>query len=365
MVSPRIAAVGYAVPPLAMDQQELWDGYFATVYGDDPRAERMWRSAGVVTRYAVVDPRVEDVASWSTGMRMRRFATEAPPLAKQAVSSALTSAGLHPADIGALAVVSCTGYPTPGLDIVLARDLGMSHAVRRLMIGHMGCYAALPGLGAVADYVAVHGRAGVLLCCELTSLHLQPPLPRQQSRHRDDEMEQLVTHALFGDAAAAVVVVPDTGPSLEGSRVVDLESGTDLATSDYMTWQITDHGFRMGLSALVPDVVARHVRPVVRALLGRHGMTIDDVTGWAVHPGGPRILQAVREGLGLTADSLAASYAVLRDHGNCSSPTVLMVLRRLLEEGRGRAIVMLAFGPGLTLYAGLLVQAQPGGASRT
>jgi predicted naringenin-chalcone synthase len=340
----RIAAVASAVPAAAMDSAALWDEYFEAAYRGDRRARRIWHASGVRTRYAVVDPRLEDVSSWTTGERMRRFATESGPLAKQAVGDALGTAGLDPRDVGLLAVASCTGYGTPGLDITVARDVGMSQSVRRLAIGHMGCYAALPGLGAVADYVRASARPAVLLCCELTSLHLQAPdLPL--------EFQQVVTHALFGDAAAAVVLTP----SRDGPQVVDVQARTEPSTSDHMTWEITDAGFRMGLSPQVPDVLARHVGPAVDRLLGAHGLEIGDVTAWAVHPGGPRILDVVEDRLGLPPDALAPSREVLRDRGNCSSTTILLILERLLAEGfTDDAVAMLAFGPGLTIYSTLL-----------
>jgi predicted naringenin-chalcone synthase len=125
-----------------------------------------------------------------------------------------------------------------------------------------------------------------------------------------------------------------------------------------MTWDVTDLGFRMGLSPEVPDVLARHAGPVVSALLARHDLRIEDVAGWAVHPGGPRILDVVADRLKLPADALRASEHVLAEHGNCSSATVLLVLDELQRRtalSPGDAVVAMAFGPGLTLYAALLV----------
>jgi alkylresorcinol/alkylpyrone synthase len=354
----RIAAVTSAVPSPALDQQDLWDGYFGERFGHDERAGRIWRSAGVRTRHGVIDPRVEDVALWSTGQRMQRFLTEAMPLGKDAVSSALGEAGIAASDVGLFAVASCTGYATPGLDILLARDLAMSASLQRLSIGHMGCYAALPGLGSAMDFVATRQLPAVLLCCELTSLHVQPPTESMLAgRLGLDDVEQAVAHALFSDAAAAAVVLPG-GPGLD---ILDVQARTDIAASDLMSWYVTDLGFRMGLSPRIPDVLARHARPLVEDLLQRNGLSIPDVTGWAVHPGGPRILDVVADRLGLDESLLAASRETLRDHGNSSSATVLLVLQRLLDQrdlSAGETVVMLAFGPGLTLYAVLLRRAE-------
>ncbi|HWL36806.1 MAG TPA: 3-oxoacyl-[acyl-carrier-protein] synthase III C-terminal domain-containing protein [Frankiaceae bacterium] len=127
-----------------------------------------------------------------------------------------------------------------------------------------------------------------------------------------------------------------------------------------MTWDVTDLGFRMGLSPQVPDILQRHVRSVTEDLLAKHDLTLADVKAWAIHPGGPRILDVCRDELGLAESDVAASRDTLRDYGNCSSPTVLIALdevRRRTPLASGDHVVALAFGPGLTLYGTLLRQA--------
>jgi predicted naringenin-chalcone synthase len=352
MVTARLAGSAHAVPA-GMDQQQLWDQHFDAHYAGDRTARRVWASSGVATRHGVVDPREEDVSNWSTGRRMARFAHEALPLGKDAVSAALAGAGLDASDVGLFTVVSCTGYGTPGLDVLLARDLGMSSTVQRLFVGHMGCYAAFPGLGAVGDFTVARSRPSVMLCLELPSLHAQPaPRTPVGERPSAGDVEQMVAHALFSDAAAAVVLRPGGA----GAEVIDVVALTDPTTSDHMTWDITDLGFRMGLSPRVPDVLALHVRDVVDDLLRAHRLQRSDVAAWAVHPGGPRILDVVEERLDLDAGRLQTSRDVLSEFGNCSSATVLLVLERILERdaGPGDHVVAMAFGPGLTLYAALL-----------
>lgn len=336
-----ISGLGVAVPP-GIRQDELWAGYFSRHYAGPARvlAQRIFRNAGVTTRHAAVNPLLEDVSAWPTAQRMERYLVEAMPLAKEATGAALADAGVDVDRVGLLAVCSCTGYATPGLDILLARDLGLAADCQRVFIGHMGCYAALPGLATAADYVTVHRRPAVLLCTELASLHLQGPTV---------DTGQIVAHALFSDAAAAVVLTPGG----TGYQVVRVASLTDPSTADHMTWDVTDLGFRMGLSPRVPEVLASHVAGFVAGLLEPVGHRPGDVDGWAVHPGGPHILDVVERELGLPADALAASRGVLDRHGNCSSPTVLLILEELRRLGPDRVIVM-AFGPGLTLYSALL-----------
>ncbi|MGY1785474.1 type III polyketide synthase [Geodermatophilus sp. SYSU D00698] len=330
-----------AALPATLDQDAAWEGFFARHYEGVRAARRIWASAGVRTRHAVANPVDEDLSRWSTGARMARYVEEALPLGKQAVAGALDDAGLAPGDVGLFAVATCTGYATPGLDIRLASDLGMPAGLQRLLVGHMGCYAALPGLAAVGDFVAARSRPAVLLCCELTSLHVQPA-------QRD--LDQVVAHALFSDAAAAVVVEPGAA---RGRRLAGVVARTDPSTADHMTWDVTDLGFRMGLSPRVPDVLSRHVGDVVAELLDGAGLRVEDVAGWAVHPGGPRIIDVARDELGLAEAQVAASRRVLAEHGNCSSATVLLVLQELGDVDG--PVVAMAFGPGLTLYAALLL----------
>jgi predicted naringenin-chalcone synthase len=336
-----ITGIGMAAPA-PIRQDELWSGFFAGHYAGPGRvlAQRIFANAGVVTRHAAVSPLLEDVSGWPTERRMRRYLTEALPLGKAAVGAALADAGVPPDRVGLLVVCSCTGYVTPGLDILLARDLGLAADCQRLFVGHMGCYAALPGLATAADFVALHRRPAVLLCAELSSLHLQAPTV---------EAGQMVAHALFSDAAAAVALTP--GGS--GYRVVRVGSLTDPTTADHMTWDVTDLGFRMGLSPRVPEVLAVHVAGFVASLLAPAGLGLSDVDGWAVHPGGPHILDVVQRELALPGGALAVSRDVLAGHGNCSSPTVLLIVEGLRRLGRERVVAM-AFGPGLTLYAALL-----------
>ncbi|MGH8791821.1 MAG: type III polyketide synthase [Stackebrandtia sp.] len=343
MVKAVLSGYGVAVPS-QMEQETLWEGYFAEHTGGGDRAERIFRNAGVDTRHGVVNPLVEDVAGLSTAARMRRYETESIPLGEAALRQALDDAGVAASQLGLLAVVSCTGYATPGLDITLADRLGAAVDTQRVFIGHMGCYAAIPGLRAAADFVRVSRRPAALLCVELTSLHLQPgPL----------DAEQTVAHALFSDAAAAVVLTPDAADGLE---LVDVVSRTDTGHAQAMTWHVTDTGFRMGLSSRVPLVLARHLPDTVVGLLSRHDLEVEDVDAWAVHPGGRRILDVAQKTLGLDDSAMKTSRETLRRHGNCSSATVLMILRDLARDAP-REVLACAFGPGLTLYGALLRQA--------
>jgi len=343
---PVITGAASAWPP-SRTQDQLWDGFFAEHYQQNRWARRVFMSTGVRQRHSVVDPTQEDLSSWSTGRRMERYLDESVPLATDAVARALAAADLRPAEVGLLAVVSCTGYATPGVDHHLAAKLAFPASLQRLLIGHMGCYGAVPGLGAIADYVTARQQPAVLVCVELSSLHLQPPTA---------DMEQIVAHSLFSDAASAVVMEPAARDQDGGLALVDVAAHTIADAASLMTWSVTDTGFRMTLDKQVPNVLAAHVAPAVDELLARNQLRRDDVAAWAVHPGGPRILDVVADRLGLADDDLDESRRVLAEHGNCSSATLLLVLGELRRRPLrpGAAVIAMAFGPGLTLYACLL-----------
>lgn len=358
----RIVGIGSAFPQ-SYSQAELWNTFFADHYGNDAIASRIWHNCGVEQRHAAVDPRVEDLRFAGTEERMRRYLEAGRPLAVQAVKSCLADAELQASEIGHLTIVSCTGYGTPGIEVGLGQELGFDRRVQRLRVGDMGCYAAVPALAATADAAVARGKVGLVLCLELTSLHVQPPA---------DDLAQVVAHALFSDAAVAVAVEPgeDRGVSAGASpdalsrgrasgafEVVDVVSCTSAEHAPLMTWDVTNLGFRMGLSPKVARVLGQQVEPVIEDLLRPHGLTREEVQGWAVHPGGPAILEVIEKRLQLAPADLDESRAVLAEHGNCSSATVLLVLDRIrrqrdLEDGD--PVVAMAFGPGLTLYATLL-----------
>jgi alkylresorcinol/alkylpyrone synthase len=339
----RLQGLGTAMPAYVFKQAEIVEGFFARQPGWDPAWAEVFAASGVERRASVVDP------TWyarprTTADRMRAFAPAARRLGADAARRALQRAGPDAAaEVGDLLAVSCTGYSGPGLDLHLAEDLGLDRRVGRLHIGHMGCYAALPALRTAAALTAASGRRALVACVELCTLHVQPARSR----------EEAVYQALFGDgAAAAVVGAGGAGPAIVGSATV-----TVPGSEQRMGWLIGDDGFHMSLSPRVPALVERGVGRLADDLLGPHGLTPADVAHWAVHPGGPEIVDRVQRRLGLSDAQVARSREVLADGGNRSSATVLFILEQLLASGEvepGQWIVALAFGTGLTLEALLL-----------
>ena len=296
-----------------------------------------------------------------TAERMAVYEREAPPLAARAAGRALQDAAVEPAEITQVVVVTCTGFFAPGLDARLVTDLGLSPTVGRTQVGFQGCHGALNGLRVADALVAADPGARVLLTAvELSSIHVSHGFDARLS----------VGNALFADGAAALVLGagdaddPDAAGAEAGadadSQAKDerlrLVAQGSLLLAEYpesLEWRIGDHGFEMSLSPELPKQIQTHLRGWVEEWLARSGLARDEVGSWAVHPGGPRILDAVESALELEADALAASRTVLREHGNMSSPTLLFILERLRREAAPRPIVALGFGPGLTIEAAL------------
>jgi predicted naringenin-chalcone synthase len=281
----------------------------------------------------------------TTGQRMAWYEAKAPPLAEAAARRALEDASTPVDAITHLVTVSCTGFFSPGLDASLIDALGMQRTVHRTHIGFMGCHGALNGLRVAASQVG-EAEARVLLCAvELCSLHFAYGW----------NSEMVVANTLFADGAAAVVGTPVRNGATPGWNVQAQGSFLMPESSDAMSWRIGDHGFRMTLAAEVPELIRTNLGGWLEDWLKGQGLAVNEVATWAVHPGGPRILDAVEDAMALQTGVLDVSRDVLRSHGNMSSPTVLFVLERLRKEGSALPCVALACGPGLVVEAMLVV----------
>ena len=278
---------------------------------------------------------------------MARYGLEAGRLAVDATRSALTAAAVDPTAITHLVTCSCTGFASPGVDIEVLEELGLSLAVARTHVGFMGCHGAFNALRVAGAFAAADPEAAVLVACvELCSLHFQ------YGNHDD----HVVANSLFADGAATAVC-RNVAASRDTERPwrLRLQASRVLPQSQReMGWLIGDNGFEMSLSARVPDLIAAHLEPAVTAMLEEAGLAAADVGCWAVHPGGPRILGSVESALRLPAEALAVSRSVLAEHGNMSSATILFVLDRLRAVGAAGPCVALAFGPGLTVEMAVL-----------
>lgn len=292
--------------------------------------------------YAAPEPSRPDGPS--TAQRMDAYRVNASELAERAARQALDESGVDADQITHLVTVSCSGFYAPGFDVDLINNLPLGRETSRTHIGFMGCHGALNGLRVARSYVNADPTAKVLLVAvELCTLHYQ----------YNWTPGRIVSNSLFADGAAAAVIAAPEGGNDE--RVLaDDYSIVVPACEDAMTWSIGDHGFEMTLSAEVPSLLEGHLRPAIEQWLARHDLTVEDVDSWAIHPGGPRILQAAQEALGLPENALDTSHEVLRRYGNMSSPTTLFVLDELARSRGSDTTVAMGFGPGLTIEAALM-----------
>lgn len=278
----------------------------------------------------------------TTRQRMEAYSQYAGPLLEQACKSAIDTSQISAAQITHLVTVSCTGFVTPGVDHWLIENLGLSQDVQRFNIGFMGCHGAINGMRVAAAIVEANPDAVVLVgAVELCTLHQQ----------YSEDPQQLVANSLFADGAAAVVFCSGKSHATENCsewRVHSSKSWMIPQTGEHMSWRVGDSGFEMQLSPEVPAIIQQQLREPVEQWLQSEGLEVETIELWAVHPGGPRILDAVTETFGLPADELKVSRDVLACHGNMSSPTILFILKQMTAQSpSARSCLLVAFGPGL------------------
>jgi predicted naringenin-chalcone synthase len=344
---------GLALARLMAGPEVRASGWLGPIYANSGARSRFQVVGGAVVR-DILDgtsdsgspflPTVaNDGVGPTTAERMAVYAEEAGPLAVRAAAAALAEADMAAGSVTHLVTVSCTGFVAPGVDYALISGLGLRGTVARTHVGFMGCHGALNGLR-VANAFASDPAARVLVCAvELCSLHY----------YYGSSADKLIANAIFADGAAAVAGCGGAAP--DRARWSLAASGSCLipGSADHMAWTVGDHGFEMALSRRVPGLIAGHLRPWLETWLGDNRLTLADVGSWAVHPGGPKIVSAVGEALGLSAEALAPSLGVFADYGNMSSPTVLFIVKRLRERNAPRPCVALGFGPGLVAEAAL------------
>jgi alkylresorcinol/alkylpyrone synthase len=338
----KIASVGSALPPHFYDQETLLSAFrshWAKRHYNLDRLEALHRNVLVGGRHlALPMEEYDELTTW--GDANDAWIRVAQDVGEVAICRALEKAGLEVDDVDALIFVTVTGVATPSIDARLMNRLKMPSRVKRMPIFGLGCVAGTAGVARAADYVRAYpDQVAVLLSVELCSLTLQ--------RH-DLSIPNLIASGLFGDGAAAAVVVGADRQS-NGPRIVDSRSVFYPDSEEVMGWEISESGFKIVLSADVPEVVGRYLRRDVDGFLGEHGLSRSDIRSWVSHPGGPKVLTAMQEALELPDGALDVTWNSLRAVGNLSSTSVLMVLEDTMNDHRpepGSLGMMLAMGPG-------------------
>jgi alkylresorcinol/alkylpyrone synthase len=338
----KIAAVGTSLPPHYYDQETLLAALrerWADRYFNLDRLERLHHNVLVGGRHLALP--IEEYGALTTwGKANDAWIQVAQEVGEEAVRDALAKAGLTTADVDALIFVTVTGVATPSIDARLMNRLGLPPRVKRMPIFGLGCVAGAAGIARAADYVRGYpDHVAVLLSVELCSLTLQP---------EDLSIPNLIASGLFGDGAAAVVVTGDNRPA-SGPRILASRSVFYPDSERVMGWEISETGFKIVLSSDVPLVARDKLRPDVDAFLTEHGLKRSDISSWVCHPGGPKVLEAMQESLELPPGALDVTWRSLREVGNLSSTSVLLVLAETLENHRpepGSYGMLLAMGPG-------------------
>ena len=338
----RIISAASAFPKHYYPQQVMTaalKGYWNGRLENPQFLERLHARAGVDGRHLAL-PLTDYYGLNTWGDFNRAWFKAAEELGSQALCRSLARSGIDRSRIGALLFMSITGVASPSVDGRLINRMGLSPNVRRTPVFGLGCVGGAAGISRAADYVRAYpDQVAALVSVETCSLTLQ----------RDDlSVANLISSGLFGDGAAAVLVAGNEC-EVSGPEIVATKSVFYPGTEEVMGWDISEKGFRIVLSPKVPEVIREHLGQDVDEFLSEHDLTRGSIGAWILHTGGPKILEATQEALGLNADQLAASWECLRTVGNLSSASVLVVLEDFMTKRRpepGTWSILAAMGPG-------------------
>ena len=339
----KIASVGKAFPPHYYDQEELLAALgraWSRRFFNRGRLESLHRNVLVGGRHLALPLEEYENRITDWGAANDAWIEVAQEVGEAAIRDAMERAGLPLSEVGCLIFVSVTGVATPSIDARLMNRLHLPPGVRRVPIFGLGCVAGAAGISRAADYVKAYpDQVAVLLSVELCSLTLQL---------QDLSIPNLISSGLFGDGAAAAVLVgadrAATGPRVRATRSIFYRD-----TERVMGWDISEKGFQVVLSATVPEVVREHLRDDVDRFLADLGLTRSEISSWVAHPGGPKVLEAMEEALEVPRAALEVTWKSLQQVGNLSSASVLMVLGETMSHHRpepGSLGMLLALGPG-------------------
>jgi alkylresorcinol/alkylpyrone synthase len=341
---PAITAVSHVFPDHYYSQEVMLAAlrqHWAKGHSNLDRLERIHHSVGVNGRHLALP--IEDYEALKDfAAKNNAWLRSALDLGETVLCRLLEKANMKPGEISELIFTTVTGIGVPSVDARLMNRIPFSANLRRVPLFGLGCVAGAAGIARMADYLQGHpDEAAVLLSIELCSLTIQPD---------DFSIANIISSGLFGDGAAAVLMVgkdhPRAGSGLP--RVIDSRSIFFPNTEQVMGWQVEDSGLKILLSADVAQLAEVHLPAGVEAFLRKHDLTIGDIKHWIAHPGGPKVIQAIETGLGLSEHALDLSRESLAAVGNISSTSVLLILEETLARFQpepGTYGLLMAMGP--------------------
>lgn len=345
---PTMLGIKSGHPALAISQEDVFENLFKHWFSNVPNAKALFESSRVKSRYHAWDVRTELGWPYRNRTMKERMQVFEDVIVDMCYPTMEPLVAMRPKEkITSFVMGCCTGYCAPTPEVWLAKKLGLRTDTRRTFVGHMGCNGFFNTLKVSMDSLYARPDELVLMNnTEMVTLHWKP-LPSTE--------EQVVVHALFGDATCSLLL----GMEEEGAGVQFLRTHSEQVwdTEALMTWRLGDEGFFMTLSPYVPYVLKENVREFVRKMIEPAGLTPKDIDHWVLHPGGPKILEFIAEELEFPVSKLDSSFKVLAEYGNCSSPTVAIVLEEEIRTKKpkpGAYGVMMAFGPALTMEGALI-----------
>ncbi|MEM6290921.1 MAG: 3-oxoacyl-[acyl-carrier-protein] synthase III C-terminal domain-containing protein [Myxococcota bacterium] len=348
-MTPRVVAVGTASPAYEVTQDEtkaFAHGFFRDSFRAIDRLLRAFDNTRIERRQ-LAQPLPWYREPHAFAEKNAVYCDCALQMAVEASTVALNRARLAPSDVGAVVFVSTTGIRTPSLDGPLMQQLGVRPTAVRLPVWGLGCGGGAAGLARAAELVRARSEPVLLVASEVCSATFM---------HGDRTKSNLIATALFGDGAAAAVLQPGGG----GLEVLGSASRLLEDSEDVMGWTLEDEGLRVRFARSIPGIVRDVVPDFVAQSAAAVGLSAEALEHFILHPGGAKVLEAYAEVLNVSVERLATAYAVLRDHGNMSSPTVLFALERFMDEVEpdGKAGLLLGLGPGFSAE-GVVVRWSP------
>jgi len=356
----KIISIATKLPPFKHKQDDLF-AFAEKIYCNNETESRklkfLYRQSGITNRYSVVPdysvesneriffPHAADLEPFPTlEKRMKLYQDHAANLCVDAIEDCISNK-IKKEQITHLVTVSCTGMSAPGIDLEIMEMMGLQQNIVRTSVNFMGCYAAIHGLKLADAFCKSNPDANVMVVCvELCTLHFQKSI----------SADNMTSSLLFADGCAAMLIQPGNTKHC-GFRIKSFFSDVSFKGKKDMAWELSSTGFLMTLTGYVPELIREDFSALVEKALSAEGLNQSDISHWCIHPGGKKILDTITMSLGIKTDVLKYSYEVLNDYGNMSSPTILFVLKKLLEEFEKEnylqqpVIFSAAFGPGLTM----------------